>query len=367
MQVAGIHGRHGRATHQRNADRVLGRRGFTLIELLVVIVVIGLLIAAIALVGGKVFHSQKIKLTETIMKNTAMAIEQFAEENPLRAVYGLKEGPGPDGSWGGFDDACTTFGPYPPYQLAGNAIVLNSVPEVLEPNHPLFHNLSPPFPSTLPLRLARDLSGKSSQNLQDWVWAIPVDDRDNDIRALYTYLSVYSPGVLSQVPPDRIKPLADTPEYVNPTGAGPAPGEFGSTWVDVFGIHDAWDVPLDYFLYVKLEWGRRADSDPNPGGVWRVVDRRPVLRSRGVTREAHEVWLEEWQGNLNAPPPDSAKTWLFSEAFPSPPANPRNVNFWRTGIIDTHATRQNGWARALGEGDLYTVGGKDDQSFGYVP
>ena len=309
-------------------------RAFTLIELLIVIVVIGLLIGAIAMVGGRAMYYHKVTYTETIMRTVTTAIEQFATENPLRNIYDRKD--------------AATFGPYPPYMLFGGgpgAAGSAAVAEVLEP----YASYSlPPSPSGYVLadRVRRDFGKR--QNAVGSYSTFTTADGNDDIRALYTYLKVYSSAALAQIPQDKLKPLTGTAEYVNPTGAGCAPGTAGL--IDVLGIYDAWDVPLDYFLYVKLEWSVLPDGSAG----WRVTERRPVLRSRGIT-------LDEYKAEAGGTDPLDPGKWIFSEPFPSPVADSQNANFKGTGILTSPgSTARNGWARALAPGD-------DPNVFGYVP
>lgn len=334
---------------QRRAGWSGRRRGFTLIELLVVIGIISLLVAMTVVVGGKVIAGQKKNLTETIMRNTMTAIEQFATEDPLRSIYGRKAWP--------------TFGPYPPYQLEGT--VSSSIPpftsvrDALEPAHPYFTSFSDPNPRTLRDRVAYDLSGgELTGGFGQWVSDDFGDDNNDDIRALYTYLTVYAPGTLAQVPEKHIKALKDTPEYVNPTGAdSPPPGAADTTWIDVFGIHDAWDEPLDYMLYVKLEWGPPPVGSAVTEPTWRVVERKPVLRSRGVDRE------------VAAADGDRTADWIWSEPLPTPFANHQNAVFWKDGAFSLNSTSENGWARAVAKGDLQVESDDVERGrvLGYVP
>jgi len=326
---------------------------FTLIEVLVVIVVIGVLIAALALVGGKVLRGQKVNQTLATMRSVRLAIDQFATENPLGSIYGRVD---PVSGQKG------TFGPFPPYQLRPPSV--HTLPQVIEP--------ATERPGTLAQRLTWDLSGNRQGSANSsWVLVNQSQQQrhNDDIRALYTYLRVYSPETLSQVPAAALARLrdkqADKPagEFVNPSGGGTTAGTAGL--LDVFGIHDAWDVPLDYFLYVKLEW-----TLPRTGGsgVWRVVERVPVLRSRGIKREVYDVWVEQLRSDPNAVPLDSNATWILSDPLPAPPARQNDGTFWQSGGLAGGATNQNGWARAIGEGDLVTDVSRDDpRAFGYVP
>ena len=314
---------------------------FTLVELLVVITIIGLLIAVIAMVASHVLYAQKVNLTKTIMKNIAMALDQFAAEDPLRGVYDKRN--------------AATFGAYPPYMLAGGGKTMqsNGVPAIVEP-YAQYSQSGTSY--VLQDRLHRDLNSRQG-SVNDWarVNNPPGDPNEinDDIRALYIYLKLYSPAGLSQVPQTAIKPIpaAGKVDMVYPKG-----GADPNSAVDVFGIYDAWGVPFDYFLYVKLEWG------PPPAGsalagAWQVVDRKPVLRSRGVTLDEYKVAVVD---------PDK---FIFSEDFPLPEANgpytgptdTTRVTFRKDGVMTKTNSQANGWARAPGVGDL------DPNSFGYVP
>lgn len=334
------------------APAPLRARGFTLIELLIVIVVIGLLIAAIFLVASSIHRNQKVKFTETTMRSLTMAIEQVATENPLKNVYDVKDQ--------------QTFGPYPPYMLDSYTGAPNntSVQKVLEPAAS-YGNYS----YVLEDRLHRDL-GNRQGNVTAWTQLATTgpqiqNESNDDIRALYTYLKVYSPALLSQVPESAVKPILALGklQYVNPKGTGPAPGQPGSTWLDVFGIYDAWGVPLDYFLYVKLEWAVLPNVSPPNNIGWRVTDRVPVLRSHGIS---YDEYVAEGNGTDERDP----DKWIFSEPFRSPPAAQSSQTFRKDGRLPGNPTtpgRDNGWARALAAGDLQTTGPDQTRWFGYVP
>lgn len=285
-----------------------GRRGFTLIELLIVIVVIGLLIAVIGLVGTRVMHSQKVRATESIMQGVTMALEQFQTENPLAAIYDTR--------------ARRTFGALPPYELERDPGT--HVGAILEP--------AGADPGSLRDRLVRDLKIPSGGGV-----VLAPSDQNDDIRALYAYLRIYAAGTLAQVREDSLRPLSATVEYID-RGSGPA-GR-----VEVLGIHDAWGVPLSYFLYVKLEYGVL----PSGQLGWRVTDRIPVLWSRGVEREA-----------AGTATPDS---WIFSVPFPTPPAAQGDANFRVNGVLGSTTPRDNGWARARAANEQ-----PGPEVFGYVP
>jgi prepilin-type N-terminal cleavage/methylation domain-containing protein len=316
-----------------------GGRGFTLIELLIVIAVIGLLIAVLGLVGSRVLTLQKVRYTEAIMRNVTMAIDQFAAANPLRTLYDV------EGIW-----RTRTFGAYPPYQVKPSGVSY-----ALESRHAITGE-SPP--ASLAARLQTDFSGQASNGGNAaWVALRTNDPANDDNRALYAYLRAYNPGVLSQVPADALKPLdaraaAGDPNYaerVNPTGNGTTPDSPGA--FDVLGFHDAWGVPLDYFLYVRLEYGMKPAELPVYGFF--VTDRRPCLRSRGITREAFDTGLAD------------ARRWIFSEPFPAPASAAVDG---KTGNVGGGAnSSRNGWARAVGAGDWEASDADRTSWFGFVP
>jgi prepilin-type N-terminal cleavage/methylation domain-containing protein len=322
---------------------------FTLIELLVVIVIIGLLITAIFAVGGKVMHTQKVRGTEQIMRTIGMTIDGFKDQDSLRQYYDM---PG-----------AQTFGPYPPYQLPGECIApIDTVREVMEPVK-CFCGAN----YTLADRLRRDLG-----NCQDGVWMsgagggpAPSEAANDDNRALYAYLKIKCDKVLNQVPAEAIKSLADVYHdeakyryYVNPmtTAQTAPPGQPNTTWVDGLYFVDAWGVPLDYFLYVKLEWTVNATGV----AAWRVTDRVPALRSLGIS-------LDEYKAELAGTDLRDPDKWIFSSPFPSPALDGGSQTVRQTGQLPFPGnTRANGWARAVGAGDL-DVSGDPKDWFGYVP
>jgi len=292
-----------------------GRPAFTLIELLVVIVIIGLLIATIGLVGGRVMHAQRQKATQNYMRAIMAAIDQFAQTNPLRLTYDTKR--------------ARSFGPYPPYGVRES-----DVADVLGPAATV------PLPSRLlgGRGWPGDLPGGRVEGVSDDGPTEP----HNDNRALYIYLRVFGDGVLSQVPERALAPLGPPgAEWVQPNSN--ADSRF-----DVLGFHDVWGVPLDYLLYVKLEYKLNYD------GVlgWRVTDRRPVLRSRGVPKEAADAGA------------DTRDDWIFSTPLPSPVAAAVDAN----GAIReiNEPARYGGWVRAVGAGDL-NPGDPETRRFGFVP
>lgn len=301
-----------------------------MIELLVVMVVISLLITMITVVAGHVVRNQKVALTQTIQQNTIIAIEEFATIDPLKARYNA-----------GGSGVRPTFGPYPPYTLFGDGSNNQLVNDVLEPD-------TPPRPSSLEERLAGDLYGSA-----DVVELEDNDPANDDMRSLYSYLKVKNPDGLARIPDAYLKSMTDDPQ--NEDLIDPDAGENESrNAFSILGIHDAWGVPMDYFLYVKLE----AAVDKRGTQFWKVVDRRPVLRSLGISRDEYEALRKGQLTEL-----DNSK-WIFSEPFPSPNAGGGDNSFWETGNLGPPDLTHNGWARAIPAGDARRGG---DMVFGFLP
>lgn len=289
------------------------RRAFTLIEVLVVVVVIGVLIAAIGLVGTHVIASQRVHATQSIMRTVTAAIDQFHTLNPLREIYDTKNS--------------RTFGAFPPYQM-------QTTPDRAALSRKVEPLGSTSIAPSLTARLSRDMGGPLDVG-SAWVKDVPESDSNNDIRALHAYLSLFAPDVLAQVPPSAIRRLPGDPEdgvLVYP--GGPSAG--GAR--DVFGIYDVWGVPLDYMLYVKLEYGL---DRTGTSMEWRVTDRIPALRSRGVAAEAAAAGA------------DTETDWIFSAEFPTPSLMRSRPDFKKDGRVTSSDSSQNGWARAKGEGETY--------------
>lgn len=351
-------GRREMSTNRNDAiqNRSRGRlRAFTLIELLTAIVVIGILITLIATVASAAMRQQRVSYTDRVMQNTLLAIEQFATEFPLKNIYGRNE--------------IATFGPYPPYPYpsADWPPAGETVPAIVEPRHQLVPMGGQPFPpgaAALPTRLATDLSGRFPPNpVSDYVNFPNAGEGNDDILALMAYMQAYSPGVLRNIPEDRLKPLNPNgdPDVINPTGAGTDIGAQPGGIQDVLVVHDAWDVPLDYLLYVKLEWGLVPDqsflSDVMPG--YKVVDRRPALRSRGIRREIYDGIR---RGDRPAGADD--QNWIWSNPLPRPWANVDGGG----GIQAPGANlaENNGWTRLVGANpDSDDPPGRED--YGYLP
>lgn len=333
------------------------RAGFTMVELLVVIAVLALLISLVTAVASKGIHQQRVRNTQQIMQSVTLALEQFAVGNPLRAIYDRKDN--------------ATFGKFPPYQLA-HAGTNGSVSELVESDHPLTLGLNDP-PDTIQERLAWDMSGRTDIALNDWVVietpppGIGDPDSHNDNRALYAYLKVFSPASLKLIPETSLKPLypqtpPDDRSYVNSGGAGAVRGNPGAE--DILGIHDAWGVPLDYMLYVKCEWGpARNRVTGQMQWQFRVVERKPILRSRGIKRDVYDEWvrtnIDPTQRDAIFSPPEK---WIFSEDLPKPWAGLTDFN---TGILDNSLnppSRANGWVRAVGADEDYAYRPDGDTS-----
>lgn len=310
--------------------------GFTLVELMVVIVIIGLLVALLVTVGARVVGSQKVATTRNTMRLIGLAIEQFAQTNPLAALY---DNPQMRAGAGQGQVVGRSFGPYPPYPLDNHCQGLCFPPATVAQ---ALESVAVGGDNRLSDRLWRDL-GNERGSKDHWVGPdfgdnnlAPAGDirgTHGDIRALYCYLAAFTPGVLSQVPEAAMKPLphpsgaADRVEIINPTGQGTNPDDAGA--VQVKGFYDAWGVPLDYMLYVKLEW----TIDPQQLARWMVTDRIPVLRSRGIA--------EEQVGSAR----DVEGRWLFSEPFPQPAVT---LDHGETGRLHRQPPadgRFNGWAR----------------------
>ncbi|MBL8878447.1 MAG: prepilin-type N-terminal cleavage/methylation domain-containing protein [Phycisphaerales bacterium] len=317
---------------------------FTLIELLVAILIIGLITTLVLTIASKGVHQQKKANTLAIMRGTTLAIEQFAAERPLRNTYGIRRVEVTSSASISIEP---TFGDLPPYQLAGGSNSGSlSARTVVEQN---YLNASQNRPATLSDRLWWDLRPNPSV-AQGNVVRIDTNDpkANDDNRALYTYLRVFSARSLDQIPRNALKPLTRPlqPEMVNPTGAGFNIGATPNGAIDVLGIHDAWGVPLDYMLYVKLERYPRDDAN-NPNG-WRVVDRIAVLRSHGMDRDAYDAGSEHSGGDI------------YSVPMPEPAAK-----------MDANGALQNwnrgdngGWIRAKG---APSVNGGEEEDYEYVP
>jgi type II secretory pathway pseudopilin PulG len=322
-----------RATEAQRTNmktRTLCRRAFSVVELLVVIAIIILLAALITGAATVMFRQQKQATTRSVMNNIILAIEQFQAADPLKNIYNLRDR--------------STFGNLPPLTLA-NHNVNGSVANLITRDDNL-----PNDNGALANRLHRDLAGPQygTTSVNAWVRIYEQDARHHDNRGLYTYLRVFSEKSLTQVPDGYMKRIdPNVAEYVNPKGppGTPAPGAPGSPWIDVLGFVDAWGVPLDYSVYVKVEWGvRQTASGPTNG--FRIVDRRPALRSRGIEKERYEALQF-----------DSSKE-LWTDDLPKPYAGLTSLQettpgFYQGLLNDSNngQTRANGWLRLSGMGD----------------
>ncbi len=316
-----------------------------MIELLVVIAVLGLLITMVVTIASKTIRQQKVRNTRQIMQNVMLAIEQFSVQNPLKVTY---DRPGAE-----------SFGSYPPYALhrAGQG---GTVARAVEPT-PRGANLG-----YVSARLALDLGGTAGGEASYVAFggtsAAPQPnetDGNDDNRALAAYLALFVPEAEKLIPEYARKPLNErSRDYVNPKGSGGVPGQIEG-WQDVLGIHDAWGVPLDYMLYVKLE--RKVVATASGERLaWRVVERRPVLRSRGIKREVYEQWVasnrqEPQQRSQQLSPPEN---WIFSEMLPKPWLALRDGPRYRDGDLPMPTPGggsglSGGWVRAVGLAEDY--------------
>lgn len=301
------------------ARRRAARFAFTMIELMVVVVILGILIAIVAGVSTRAVYARKVAATQTTMNLILAAIEEFKEKNPLRAVY----------------DANTrrSYGPYPPYPLRSVPAMNNSVALALDPE-----TKSPGSAETRTLRarFGRDLLNDSTPGSK--VNLNFDQSADDDSRALYTYLRVFVPEAVDRIPAQFVKALpGSTGEYVQVTSDGNNP----NAKVDVMGFHDAWGVPIDYFLQVRVEWG--ADPATGVAGL-RVTDRQPVLRSRGMDKAAYDARVRS--GN---PLVADNQHWLFTSELSSPIAR---VD-WESGAALTQSPDVDGFARVPGVLESY--------------
>lgn len=321
------------------------RSAFTLTELLIVIAVLGLLVSLIVTGVSAAVGAQKRAYTQQILRTTALAAERFAEDDPLRMVYDKRDG--------------ATFGPYPPYQL-DRASVLNVRTNVARIVSGLTATSSPMAINAeqdLSIRFARDLLGYSlGAPSSDEVSITERGDfnsparRDDDNRALYTYMRALTPDAIAQVPANAIQPLTYPKELIDPLSQPPALPEFVNTGdvsaataelsrTEILGIHDAWGVPLDYMLYVKIEWDVSV-------AAYRVTERRPAFRSRGISREQYDLWLQDPAGTnalFNQP-----QNWLWSEPLPRPYVDIEDP-VAGTIHVENPPSIANGWSRAVAD------------------
>lgn len=310
------------------APRWRSKPGFTLIELMVVIAVIGTLISMVAITGPVVFDTYRKVQTQAVMRNAEIAIDQFAELDPLRGTYNSA--------------SSRTFGRYPAYSLFNHEdAVGDSDPFVQTVVEPL-----PPSPEDwrggnreykLRARLASDLFGTINPSNLDSSsdGLLSIDDDDNydfadlqrsydDMRALYAYLAVFVPDALEAVPPSSRAPLTQNEDYAGPDAEGEflnLSGEVNnlSARIPIQGIVDAWGVPLDYHVMFKLQYTMGSDGLVG----WKVTDRQPVLRSQGdrlrtlenAVQDANTLGREESNERLR----QLRDRWIFSRELPGSP------------------------------------------------
>ncbi len=318
-----------------------------MIELLVVIGVLALLIALVIGVASKAIRQQKVRNTQQIMQNVMLAIEQFATEDPLKRIY---DQPGSE-----------TFGKYPPYALK-NANQNGTVAGTFEARRA--GGVAPQFLSE---RLALDLGGAAGSEGSYVSFGgtsgapQPSEtDGNDDNRALAAYLQVFSPGSVKLIPENARKPLnPQAPDSVNAKGTGGVPGQ-SPDWQDVLGLHDAWGVPLDYMVYAKLEWGVIQRPNGTERAGWKIVERRAVLRSRGVKREVYDTWVASNRQNPSQRTRvlSPSEKWIFSEPLPKPWAALGDGPAYQQGrlpaaSIGGSAAGAGGWVRVVGLAEDY--------------
>lgn len=345
---------------------------FTLVELLVAVIIIALLIALITGVASRAIYQQKKSITEQTMGALTRSVEQFATANPLRGLYSRKD--------------LETFGAYPPYQLklpSNSAAKDVCAPYIIEPDPPApgFGNVS--TGNLLIDRLTRDFGGKSGQQNN---YIRLADDQtgetlgQDDIRSFMAYMLAFDKGSLDQVSPAVFRPIrrdagrdivdatnTSKRDFINPSGkTPPEPGADGSNWQDLLVPHDAWGVPLDYMLYAKYEWKRYRVTSPSFGQMgimrdgFRVVDRKPAFRSRGVSREEYDAWISSSKTDLSlrALALKKPADWIFSEPLPRPWAQITDqddaTHMQRDGLLkDSLTAAANGWLRVVAQDDDY--------------
>jgi len=333
--------------HKSDSSRVnttgwpAGPRAFTLIELLIVLVIIGLLIGLIAAVAAHVLAAQKEHVTKSVMQTIGTAIDQFATEDPLKLIYNRPKDP--------------TFGPYPPYVLHADGTDPISVAGALEPR------TNPrQFPrwDSLEERFGRDFRNVTGRGQMPGTESIKLDSDiaarrpapADDNRALYTYLRAYVPEGLNQLSERHIQKFPhavgtfDEGEFVKRQDQSGGLLEFGT--LEVLGFRDAWGVPFDYFLYVKLDVGR--DSSNNTKLI--VTKRVPVLRSLGISREQFDALVADADNQWDRFKPNP-ESWILSSEMPAPAANIDH----ETGGFRGDLTRNEGlgWAQARGRNEDY--------------
>lgn len=326
------------------------RHAFSAVELLVAIFVISLLITLVVSVSSRGLEVQRRRNTAQIMSNVTLALEQFATLNPLESVYDRRDG--------------ASFGPYPAYQMYYQGGYRSSLAGAVEPGS------SPAF-NSLARRIQFDIA-------RDQASAVNIDaDHHDDNRALYAYLRAFDPEGLALIPEGSLKrltPTRATAELVNTHGESVGgSGNYPDGTFDVLGIHDGWGVPLDYALYVRVAWGRVRDNDGDWGAGWKVVERRPVLRSRGITREQFDAWIDPRGRRTPAEDDPSIERQLeqsaiWSEPLPQPWASFVNANSGQLPGSPPGPANQptvSGWARLV---PFVTHRGTPEaESFTFVP
>lgn len=335
-------------------NRLKRRRAFTLIELMVVIAIIGLLTTLIVTGASSVFYQQRVRSTLNTMRTVQIALDQFSTLNPLAAYYDRS--------------GRRSFGSHIPYQLkdptggvpadAGQPFYVSHAVEPSPPG-PNRYNPNTGFgagnwnTNRLDHRVLRDIGPFNpntgtinTRDLPSYVrfrynpdMSPPRDiDGFDDNRALAAYLQAFVPDAVEQIPANARRPLdPQFRDYINPSGTGGTPGDAvdgGSTpggvpiaadgipdWEDVLGIHDAWGVPLDYMLMARVQWSERRNPQSGiPEIGYRIVERKPVLRSLGVDRERYDVNVQALRevGGLRWGELFDRERYLWSDELPRP-------------------------------------------------
>lgn len=304
-----------------------------------------LLITLVVTAASSALSTQKRANTEAVFKAVDLALDQFKTLDPLKMTYSARGN--------------ATFGPYPPYMLFGNRndSTRRTVAAILNENYPAN------APANLQERLLRDLGGQG-QTASNWVRiADPTNTNnptrfDDDNRALAAYLNIYVPDAFAQIPQYALKPLTNDPNGEFVSTSGRAGGNLNdpnvqSAKTPLLGIHDAWGVPLDYMLAVRLEYA------PDDTGFVRplVRERTPVLRSKGIERELYDA-----QPRSSTPQPGASAKWLFSRELATPGS--AGIDNSNGAFRNPTPNEVNGWLRPVAG---WGTAANQREDYGYRP